>query len=112
MAVSYMTAQREVSQQLRTIRTSAFYNIPLHSGCAEQSVRVAEDNGTMSLSAGCQANTLVLLHPAGWQGMFRSHAIRCQSPHGLAVAGLCCAIQMWDILKEFETPPRCLLKAA
>lgn len=43
--------------------------------------------------------------------VFRSHVIRLQSPHGLAFAGLGCAIQMWDIQKEFETPPRCSLKA-
>lgn len=42
------------------------YNIPLHRGCAEQSVRVAEDNGTMSPRAGRQGNTLGLLHRGGW----------------------------------------------
>lgn len=116
---SYLTVQREASQQLRTIITSAVNNTPPRGGCAEKCITVAEDNGTMSpnagrkqwFNAGRQGNAPVLLHPGGWQGVFRSHVIRLQSLHGLAFAGLHCAIQMWDIQKEFETPPRCLLKA-
>lgn len=44
--------------------------------------------------------------------VFQSHVMRLQSPRGLASAGLRCVIRMWDIQKEFEPPPRCLLKAA
>lgn len=100
--------QRETSQQLRTIITSAAHNTPPLSGCAEESVTAAGDSSAVSPSAsGSHDLALDAGGASSWwvaecvsSGVTRVHSC-------MGWLSLACAIQVWAIQAAFGTPPGC-----
>lgn len=84
--------QRETSQQLRTIITSAAHNTPPLGGCAKESVTAAGDSSAVSPSAsGSRDLALDAGGASSWwvAECVSSGVTRVQFLHGLAFAGLC-----------------------